>query len=201
MIASIRGTLQSASTGSVVIEAGGVGYLIFISTEHFHSLPSLGEEALVHTSFVIRENSQALYGFMNVQQRELFEVLLGVSGIGPKTGLALIGSIAPDDFQRAIQQQDIALICKVPGIGKKTAERLIIEVRDKLPGLTLKEIESTSIQEGPNPASQKMRDAMSALINLGYTQGLALQALKRSIAEEGDDVELPQLITSALKNL
>ena len=133
MYAYIKGTLTQASASCATVEAAGVGYKLFVPANLFTKLPHLGSEVLLHTSFVVREQSQALYGFIASQERDLFETLMGVTGIGPKLALSLIGHLSLSDLQFAISQGNIAALSKVPGVGKKIAERLVVELRDKVP--------------------------------------------------------------------
>lgn len=190
MFSFIRGKLHHATPSSVTLDCNGVGYLIAIPTSIFSALPPLGKEVLLHTSFVVREQSHALYGFLTADECKLFERLLDVNGIGPKTALSLIAHLPTPKLEEAVQQNDVHALCKVPGVGKKTAQRLLIDMRDKI---TLKSRFVTS----PN---QKLQDAISALINLGYTQMAAENALQKVLQEQPENQELATLITLALKH-
>jgi Holliday junction DNA helicase RuvA len=201
MYAFIKGVLAASSPISIVVETGGIGYKIFIPVHFFSQLPQLGEQLLVHTSFVVRELSQTLYGFISVEERDLFEILTTVSGIGPKLALCLIGHLPCYELQKAIKNQEIVLLCKIPGIGKKTAERLCMELRDKL-------VDLETDSNGPRPTAtlgstqaQKVSDAMSALINLGYNQATAQKAIKTTLKELDEDSDLATLITRALQKV
>lgn len=200
MFSYIKGLLTQATATYATIEAAGVGYKLFVPTNLFVNLPALGSALLLHSSFIVREQSQALYGFLTAQERDLFETLLNVSGIGPKLALSLLGHLSLDDLQQAIQQSNIALLSKVPGIGKKIAERLIIELRDKIGHLCPPDPSALSISLPKDPAAQKISDAMSALINLGYHQNLAQKAIKKALQEIPEESELAIIITSALKH-
>lgn len=201
MIAFIKGFLVQLSPVSIVIECNGVGYKLYIPPTVFSRLPALQQEVLIHTSFVIREMSQTLYGFLSIQERDLFEILMGINGIGPKLALSIIGHLPLDDLNRAITTHDISTLCKVPGIGKKTAERLIIEMRDKLSPLLPPDPSDIGIQMFSNFHSHKMEDAIRALINLGYNQISAQKAIKKTLNELSGDIDLGTLITVALKNI
>lgn len=199
MYAYIKGKLVTAAPGSVVIEAGSIGYHIFTPAHVFARLPQTGKELLLHTSFIVRELSQTLYGFLTLQEKELFEALLGITGVGPKVSLNLIGHLTLEQLQRAVASHDIAAISKVPGIGKKTAERLIVEMRDKLKNFFPSGFESYAVViETP---AQNIKDAMQALINLGYHQHNAQKALKKSLESLPEDCDVGALITEALRNL
>lgn len=202
MFAYIKGILTAATMQSTVIEANGIGYLVSIPVNAFGQLPSTGSPVQLYTSYVVREQSQALYGFCSVQERDLFELLLGVSGVGPKLALSLIGHIALPDLAYAIKERDIPTLCKIPGVGKKTAERLIIELKDKLSHVT-----SSNLQLGMafpkinDPKTAKIQDAMSALINLGYNQLSAQKVIKKSLEDLPEETSLATLLTHCLKNI
>lgn len=201
MYAYIKGQLQHADAQYAVLEAGGIGYKIFIPGNLFSKLPHMGETIILHTSFVVREQSQALYGFLTVNERDLFEILLNVSGIGPKTALSIIGHLSMSDLQSAILSGDIPTISRVPGIGKKTAERLIVEMRDKAPSLLTPDPSNLAIHSLCDPHSQQTKDALSALINLGYNQTIAQKAIKKTLSDFPEGIDLATLITTALKHV
>ena len=200
MFAYIKGLLVHSTSAAVVIETGGIGYKIFIPANAYMQLPQLGQSLTLHTSFIVRELAQALYGFFTPQERDFYESLLGVTGVGPKIALALIGHMPLADLHRAIVNEDTATICRVPGIGKKGAERLIIELRDKVGAMSPS---FGDIAQKPVGGSrvQIVNDAMSALINLGYNQGIAQKALKRTLKDAPDGIDLPTLISISLKNV
>ena len=198
MMEYIKGTLISASPAKTIVETGGIGYKIFLPLSNYSKLPKIGESVCLFLSTVIREDSHKNYGFLTADERDLFEVVIEVSGIGPKTGLALLGHLEPQNLQIAISRSDITSICKVPGIGKKTAERLIIEMRDR--------IQKNPITQSPFLSSSKeekgaARDALSALINLGYQPLHAQKAINSIIEGKEEEIDLSTLITAALKKL
>ena len=200
MYAFIKGTLFSKTPSNIVIDCNGVGYLLLIPASCFSLLPAAGEEAFVYTSHIVREQSQTLYGFITEEERNLFEQLIEVNGIGPKSALSLIGHLPPAGFHDAVRRGDVTLICKVPGIGKKTAERLLLDMKDKFSakGSTPSDWQ---IQTEKDPRAQTLQDAMSALINLGYNQSTAEKALKKTLKTSPEEIELGMLITAALKNV
>ncbi len=201
MYAYIKGTLAHCSSQYAIIDANGVGYLIHVPVSVFGHLPEVGSQAILHTSYVIREQSQTLFGFLNIEERDLFEVLLGVSGVGPKTALSVIGHLNAHDLAKAVSENDIRTICKVPGIGKKTAERLLLEIRDKIPTMTTSTMSRYAIKAPLDPQAQTISDAMNALIHLGYNQVTAEKAIKKSLEILPEQPELPQLITTSLKHI
>lgn len=201
MIAFIRGRLVHAATSSVIVDVGGLGYQVYIAASAYSRLPQIGSEITLQTLFVVRELSHTLYGFLTVQEREVFEALMGVTGIGPKLALSIVGNMEPRDLQRAIGNHDIASISKIPGIGKKTAERLIIELRDKLSLIFVNDPADLAVHFPSDPQSQKISDAMSTLINLGYNQSTAQKAIKKSLGDLSEDCDLAAVITGALKHV
>lgn len=203
MIAYIQGPLISVSDTHAIIETGGIGYEIFIPQNIKTKLPPIGEKGMLFTSFIIRENSQTLFGFLDQGSKLIFEGLLNISGVGPKMALALIGNLSIDQLQRAICEEDVAILKKVPGVGKKTAERLIVDLKDKLPSLFPRDLITLSSSTGTEqqqPKSALFHDAVSALINLGYQQYQAKRAVQIAFEENGSSVDplLPELITQAL---
>lgn len=193
MFEYIKGTLIDKEPLKAVIEAGGIGYRLMIPLSTYSRLGALKSTIEMYLSHIVREDSESLYGFLTKEERDLFELVLSVSGIGPKTGIAIIGHIDNATFQRAIASSDIRLLSKIPGIGKKTAERLIIEMRDKFKGKG-KSTLSAAIQ----PFEGGIRaDAFSALVNLGYAPAEAQKAL----TDAGDQPDLGRLITAALQNI
>ena len=201
MIAYIKGILTQATPSFAIIEASGLGYKVFIPSSLLGKLPQIHEQVTLHTSFVIRELSQTLYGFLTTQDRDLFEALMNVTGIGPKMALSVIGHLSGPELHQAILNHDIMTLSKVPGIGKKTAERLIIEIRDKIAALLPLDPSEFTISLKSDPQAQKISDAMSALINLGYNQMAAQKAMKKTLKDLPENSELGDLITAALKNM
>lgn len=198
MYAFFRGLLVEATPFHCILDVNGIGYKLSIPASALGQLPAIGSDVLLHTSFVVRELSQALYGFLTAQERDFFEMLIGLTGVGPRMALGLIGHLSLRELQQALVNGDSALLCKIPGVGRKTAERLIVEMRDKLKGIAPPDPSSFTIQL---PKQQVVADAMSTLINLGYTQAVAQKAIKRSIESLPENVELAHLITTALKNI
>jgi Holliday junction DNA helicase RuvA len=199
MFAYIKGLLIQSTASYATVDAAGVGYKLFVPANLFARLPPLGSEVLLHTSFVVRELSQTLYGFMTTQERDLFETLMGVTGVGPKLSLSLVGHLSLQDLQNALLQGNIYALSKVPGVGKKIAERLTLELRDKVTHIFATDPSTFAISLPIDPHMQKINDAMSALIHLGYHQNVAQKAIKKALNESSEEVELARLITDALK--
>lgn len=201
MIAYIKGNLISAAQTYVIVEANGIGYQIFIPLSTNGRLPNEKSEIFFHISFVIRENSQSLYGFLTNQEKEIFEALMNITGIGPKLALAIVGHLSVQNLQEAIFQQDLSMLTKVPGIGKKTAERLILELKDKFASIFSHSPLDYAVSLPSDPKSLIIKDAMSALVNLGYNQIIAQKAIKKTLQEVTEEIDLPTLIRSSLKHL
>ncbi|HAZ15264.1 MAG TPA: Holliday junction branch migration protein RuvA [Parachlamydiales bacterium] len=193
----LKGRLVSVTLEKAVIEVGGIGYAVCIPFSTFSKLPKQGEEAFLYTSLMVREDSQKLYGFWKRGDRDLFELLDSVSGIGPKTALALIGHMERDLFELSIAQGDLSALCKVPGIGKKTAERLLIEMKDKLKRSPL----DLPLVSGSGPQDTLAADAVSALIHLGYPAPHAQKAVQRALEANQQKPNLADLITATLRAL
>ncbi len=198
MMEYIKGILIDASPVKVTIETSGIGYRVYIPISHYPLLPKTGELLLLFLSTIIREDAHKNYGFLTVAERDLFEDLIVISGIGPKTALALLGHLIPDDLQLAISKSDVNRICKVPGIGKKTAERLIVEMRDRL---IKKPLSLTPLTSSFSSDKSCAQDALSALVNLGYPAIQAQKAIQIILKEKGEDIDLSNLITLSLKQL
>lgn len=201
MIAYIKGILQHTSPSSVIVETCGIGYRVFIPLSTFSKLPGLKESVLLHTSYVIREQSQTLFGFFVESECLLFEQLLNVSGVGPKLALSLIGHLTPQQLGQAFASHDLAQLCKVPGVGKKTAERLVIEMRDKMESYLSIDPSQHAVHLPGDLQSRYAHDAVSALVNLGYNQISAQKAIRRTLSDIPDVIDLSALITHALKHV
>lgn len=196
----IKGTLIESTPSKAIIEAQGVGFCLHIPLNNFSKLPAVGSALMLFTSFVVREDSQKLFGFLTRSERDLFESLIEVSGIGPKTALCLVGHTEIGILQAAISQGDIQMICKIPGIGKKTAERLVVEMRDKIKKGMGKASGLQPLQ-GPQGEEGVVADAISALVNLGYNSAQAQKAIKSALAKNQGEPELARLITAALRSI
>lgn len=199
MIGRLRGILVEKYPPQLLIEVAGVAYELQASMSTFYRLPEVGSETVLHTHFVVREDAQQLYGFFEARERSLFRSLIKVNGVGPKMALTILSSIEPDNFVRCVMDNDTASLVRLPGVGKKTAERLVIEMRDRLAeaemGPPATQIVITGAAHNNRSASQ---DAVSALIALGYKPQEASRAVSQVA---GDDLSSEVLIRSALKNM
>ncbi len=191
MIAQLRGTLAHKMPGEVILDVGGVGYQIYIPLNVFYSMPEIGAPVSLYIHTHLREDALQLFGFQEPRDKQVFLLLNGVAGIGPKLAVNILSGIPADELIQAIRDGDQLRLISIPGVGKKLAERLRVELRDKLTTLPSQVTESAASDKG----SQLMQDAVSALVNLGYRQGEveknvreALQSGKRTLEDVIKDV-------------
>lgn len=171
MIAHLRGKVLAKHPNQVIVETSGVGYDVTISIPTFSDLPDTGSEVALHIHTHVREDAIALYGFLRSSEKQLFEKLITVSGIGPKLAITILSGMPADEMVRSIRGNDVARLTRIPGIGKKTAERMVLELRDKLPEPGARTAPATP------SLSATEEDVLSALINLGYQRLSAEKAL------------------------
>ncbi len=189
MIAAVRGEVLVRRPDHVVVDAGGVGYRLAVSAETLKSVPATGREAFLHAELIARDDSLALYGFASEEERDLFGQLISVSGVGPKVAIAVLSGGASRELLRAIAAGDAKRFQAVPGIGKRTAERIIVELREKVAG-ELEEAIATGAEQGGDPRSL----ARDGLVNLGYAPAEAEELLAGAESEEPEE-----LIAEALR--
>ena len=194
MIAHLRGTLLTKHPNQVVVETAGVGYEVNISIPTFSELPANGAEVALHIHTHVREDVIALYGFLRPAEKALFEKLMTVSGIGAKLAITILSGMAADDMAAAIRGNDLARLTKIPGIGKKTAERMVLELRDKLPPVSGTSTPTVS------PMSAVEEDVLSALVNLGYQRAAAEKSLA-SVLKNGKSGSFDAMFREALAGL
>jgi Holliday junction DNA helicase RuvA len=171
MIAHLRGTLLAKHPNQAIVETHGVGYDVAISVPTFTEMPAAGAEVALHVHTHVREDALSLYGFLRLAEKQLFEKLLTVSGIGPKLAITILSGMPADEMVGAIRGGDLGRLTRIPGIGKKTAERMVLELRDKLPA------SAGASEMSARLASPVEEDVISALVNLGYQRAAADQAL------------------------
>ncbi|MEP6484797.1 MAG: Holliday junction branch migration protein RuvA [Rudaea sp.] len=192
MIGRLRGTLVAKQPPWLVLEVGGVGYEIQAPMSTIFDLPETGKEVTLLTHYAVKEDTAALYGFLRDSERVLFRTLQKVSGIGAKIALAILSGVSVDEFARLVQNGDIASLTRVPGIGKKTAERIVVELRDRVDGISMT---APGFSESPVPRDA-VTEATVALQQLGYKPAESVR-LVREAAQPGDDAEA--IIRKALK--
>lgn len=193
MIAHLHGRILEKHPSHLILEAAGVGYEIAISVPTFSGLPPDGSDLSLYIHTHVREDVLALYGFLRREEKHLFERLIGVSGIGPKLAMTVLSGIAPDALVTALRSNDLTALTRIPGVGKKTAERMVLELRDKLEGF--------GAAPAPVPAGGMEEDVVSALVNLGYQRVPAEQAARRAIEKAGSNPGFEQLFRQTMSLL
>ena len=200
MISFLEGVLEEALPTQIIVNVHGVGYHVMIPLSSFERLSEPGSPVKILTHLVVREDSHTLYGFGTLAERDLFRLLLNhVSGVGPKLGLAILSGMAVEVFKAAVVSNDTAAISRIKGVGKKTAERIVLELKDKV-GVAA-EWEAASAATAPSERDQAMHDAVLALISLGYKQVEAHKAIKQCLAEASGPLGADELVRMALKIL
>ena len=201
MIAFVHGMAVDMTESSVVVEAGGIGYEIYMTGTDLSQI-HMGEEVKIHTYFNVREDAMQLYGFRSKDDLQMFKLLLGVNGVGPKAALGVLAGITADELRFAILSDDVKTLSKAPGIGKKTAQKLILELKDKMKLEDAFELKLAHEQEraavGAGEVSDGRQEAVEALVALGYSSADALRAVRKVTDVPPDDVE--GLLKAALKN-
>lgn len=205
MIGRLRGKLIEKQPPHLLVDVNGVGYEVQAPMTTFYRLPELGAEVVLHTHFAVSENAQQLYGFAEKRDRQLFRTLIKVNGVGPKMAVAILSGMEADTIARCVMEDNSAALVKVPGVGKKTAERLIIELRDKLQdwevdALPLGELEAVTIAAEQAAANDILAEAESALIALGYKPAEATKVVA-SVAKNADVTRSEELIRLALRSM
>ncbi|TMM46366.1 Holliday junction branch migration protein RuvA [Colwellia ponticola] len=210
MIGRLRGTLVEKNFPEILIDCAGVGYEVTMPMTSIYVLPDIEQQAIIYIHFVVREDAQLLYGFANKVERKLFRLLIKVNGVGPKLALAILSTMSADQFVSCVRHDDISAIVKIPGVGKKTAERLLIEMRDRLKDWQAQSIQlvstdgvipeqlSAELSQESTFINDNKGDAINALLSLGYKQVQADKAIK-SVYNRGMSSEA--LIRDALKSM
>lgn len=186
MIGSLRGKLAARKPDGLIVDVNGIGYVVQVPLHTLPDLPGEGNEVFLYVHTHVREDSMQLFGFLTEDEKKVFLALLGISGIGPKMALNVLSGISHDDLLNAIETEDVALLCRVPGLGKKTAHRLILELREKLPSPT-------------GTKDRLFEDTLSALVNLGYKKTVAQEVLERAYKQGLGNIE--DLLKESLKLL
>lgn len=193
MIAYLRGRIFEKSPSRLVVDVGGVGYDVFVPLSTFYELGEVGSPVALRVHTHVREDALVLYGFATRLEQSVFERLIAIGGIGPKVALAVLSGIESAELVRAVEQGDVARLTAIPGVGKKTAERMVLELKDRLPRV------AASTAPGELPASALRDDLLSALINLGYHRPLAEKAVDAALRSGGGDFE--QHLKAALREI
>jgi len=196
MIACLRGTILHRGVNRVVVDVQGVGYDVAVSLATLESLPANGE-VFLHTHTALRENALELYGFHTEEEKRLFEMLITVNGIGPRTSLLILSGISPEGFRKAVIEGDVTRLTTVPGIGKKSAERLVLELREKIKKSGMASAPASDRTSG----AALEQDLISSLVNLGYKDKIAATAAKKVLDGNRPDLQLADALRQALKDL
>ena len=198
MIGQIKGRLIEKNAPEILVEIGGITYEILVPMSTLYQLPDLGGMVHLHTHFSVREDAQILYGFFDAGSKRMFRSLVRVNGVGPKLALGILSGMSVDDFVQTVKSNDSDSMVKMPGIGKKTAERLIIEMRDKLSEWD--SIDSSS-GEAPDPRSTFIKDAEIAMVSLGYKPQQAARAITQVLKNNPEIDDSEELIRFSLKSM
>lgn len=200
MISYIRGELVSLESDKAIVDVGGIGYGIFMPGHAMSLLPPTGSEVKLHTYLNVKEDAMQLYGFLTKDDLDVFKLLITVNGIGPKGGLGILSVLTPDELRFAVMAKDVKAISAAPGVGKKTAEKLILELKDKL---SIEDVLNHQVEENSSAAApagqEKQAEAVQALVALGYGNTEALRAVRKVEMDENTGVE--EILKSALKFL
>ena len=202
MIGKLKGLIDSTGTDWVIIDVGGVGYHVFCSSKTLASLPGTGEAAVLHTEMLVSQDNIRLVGFANLLERDWFKLLQTVQGVGTKVALAILSTLTAAELANAIALQDKAMVGRANGVGKKLAERIVLELKDKAPAFAMPESGIAGLRDALSlPKNSAASDAVSALVNLGYGQSQAGLAVAAALRKNGDDLPTEKLIRLALREL
>ncbi len=200
MIAHLRGKIFEKHPNRIVVDVNGVGYDVFVPLSTFYGLGDPGDDIALRIHTHVREDALTLYGFATLLEQELFERLIGVSGIGPKVALAVLSGIEPQELIRAIERSDLARLTAIPGVGKKTSERIVLELKDRLPRA---QVAAAAAGVAASEAAVVRDDVLSALVNLGYHRPLAEKAVDAALKTLGSspDAGFERMLKQALREL
>lgn len=199
MIAHLHGVLTIKMVERIVIDVHGVGYQVVIPLSTYYALPELQERVTLLTTMYVREDTMRLYGFATAEEQEVFEMLIGVASVGPRLALNMLSSLTADDLRQAIAQAETRRLQGIPGVGRKTAERVVLELQDKMAALALTTSGPPSLMVTED--EQVLRDVISALLNLGYRQAEAEKAVRAARAQQDGGLTLEALLKDALQSL
>jgi len=199
MINSLRGTLVESNLTLITVDVGGVGYELNIPLSTYDRLPKVGDQMLILTHLSHRDDQMALYGFTTEEERALFRMLIGVSGIGPKVALSILSGISVEDFKAAVARGDVDILKSVKGIGPKTASRLMVELKEQI-GI-MPSYEKLARELELTPEQKMLSEAVMALISLGYNQASAHKAIKTVLNETDEEIAVEEIIKRALKHV
>ena len=197
MIAQLRGRILEKHPNRIVVDVGGVGYDVFVPLSTFYGLGDAGSDISLRIHTHVREDALALYGFRTILEQDLFERLISVSGIGPKVALGVLSGIEPLELTRAIERSDVARLTAIPGVGRKTSERIVLELKDRLPRVQVEHAVAGEVEAAPGGVRD---DVLSALVNLGYHRPLAEKAVDAALKATPDG-SFERTLKQALREL
>jgi Holliday junction DNA helicase RuvA len=199
MIARIRGALIHKSISHVIVDIHGMGYRVFVPLTTYYELPDINQPVTLHVHTHVKDDAINLFGFYNNEEKELFQLMIAVSGIGPKLAVNILSGISAGELIRAISQRDLNRLIRIPGIGKKMAERIILELKDRM--MKIGSCESSDKDISRTSIDEMKTDVLSALINLGYKSQVAKNALEKIIRESHETMTLDFLLKKSLRIL
>jgi Holliday junction DNA helicase RuvA len=195
MIAYVKGLLGHKEPNRVIVDVSGIGYEVFVPLSTYRQLPAIGGQVKLHTHHYVREDTMQLYGFLSTEEKGIFEMVLSISGVGVKVALSILSSMSADAFRRAVAQGDMKALTRIPGIGKKSAERMVLELKDKMGRVHIDERMAKILE------TESGNDAVSALLSLGAGQSAAEYAVYRAERLLGEDAKIEDVIAQSLKLL
>jgi Holliday junction DNA helicase RuvA len=199
MIAHIQGLLYSKSPEYLIIDVDGVGYQVQVPLSTFYDLPDVGNSVALHIHTHVREDALQLYGFQSPEEKALFVRLMSIAGIGPRLAVNILSGITPPELAESLSQGNLARLISIPGVGRKTAERIMVEMRDKLPALAV--VHGATVPAKTAATEAMMEDALSALLNLGYKKGVAQRAIDQAQQRLQGEMTLEKLLKESLREL
>jgi Holliday junction DNA helicase RuvA len=195
MISYVKGILDHKEPGQAIVDVNGIGYEVFIPLTTYQKLPAIGNQVKLHTYHYVREDAMHLYGFFSQEEKETFELLLTISGVGAKVALSVLSTVSVDEFRRSVAQGDMKSLTRIPGIGKKSAERMLLELKDKVGRIHIDEDTARIF------GIESINEAVSALLNLGASQSMAEYAVYKAEKLLGKDARIEDIIAQALKSM
>lgn len=201
MIARIVGTLIYKSFDHVIIDAHGIGYRIFVPLTTFYELPEAGQSVTLNIHTHVKQDAISLFGFYSSEEKEIFQLMIAVTGIGPRLAMNILSGISADELIRAVSQGNLSRLVSIPGVGKKMGERMILELKDKVMPISAQEMISTEVSEDMKQHEVVKEDALSALVNLGYKKGMAKEVLEKVVNETTETITIDVVLKESLKIL
>jgi holliday junction DNA helicase RuvA len=201
MIARIVGTLIYKSFDHVIIDAYGIGYRIVVPLTTFYELPEAGQSVTLNIHTHVKQDAISLFGFYSSEEKEIFQLMIAVTGIGPRLAMNILSGISADELIRAVSQGNLSRLVSIPGVGKKMGERMILELKDKVMPISSEEMISTEVSEGMKQHELVKEDALSALVNLGYKKGLASDILEKVVKGTTEPITIDVVLKESLRIL